>query len=236
MVGHLDGLVALVTGAYSGIGRAISAGFRSLGADVFATDVDIAGHPDLHHLDVTRSTSWQQIVERILDSRGRIDVLVNNAGIASYQSLSDFADEDWFRTTAVNMYGPAMGIRAVVPAMLRQKSGAIINISSIYAVKAVAGEAAYHASKAALLGITRNAAATYSRDGVRVNAILPGLIETPMTARQDIELNDYFIAATPMGRAGQPADLVGPAAFLASAQSAYVTGVALPVDGGFLAV
>lgn len=236
MLGRLEGKVALVTGAYSGIGQAISSGLRAHGARVYATDAKPSDAADLLDLDVTDGAAWQRVVDEILNVNGRLDILVNNAGVASYQSLTEFTEQDWNQTIAVNMYGPAAGIRAVVPSMLKQRSGSIINVSSIYAVKAVAGEAAYHASKAALVGITRNAAASYSKYGVRVNAILPGLIATPMTQNQDPELNEYFVASTPMGRVGLPADLVGPSVFLASDESAYVTGVALPVDGGFLAV
>jgi NAD(P)-dependent dehydrogenase (short-subunit alcohol dehydrogenase family) len=129
------------------------------------------------------------------------------------------------------MLGPALGIRAVLPHMLRDGRGSIINVSSIYGAKAVAGEAAYHASKAALLGLTRNAAATYSGNGIRVNALLPGLVMTPMTAGQDANSNSALIAATPMRRAVSPAELIGPAVFLASDEASFVTGVALPVDG-----
>lgn len=134
------------------------------------------------------------------------------------------------------MLGPALGIKAVLPTMLEARRGSVINVASIYASKAVAGEAAYHASKAALLGITRNAAATYSQDGVRVNALLPGLIRTPMTALQDDAKNDSLVSRTPMRRPGEPNELVGPAVFLAGDESSYVTGVALPLDGGYMAV
>lgn len=162
--------------------------------------------------------------------------MVNNAGVTSYEGCGDISIEEWHRVIAVNQYGPAEGMRAVFAAMQANGGGSIINISSILAARAVPGEAAYHASKAALLGMTRNAAASYADYGIRVNAILPGLIMTPMVADQEDAMNSSYVSGTPLNRAGQPKDLVGPAVFLASEASAYVTGVALPVDGGFLAV
>jgi 3alpha(or 20beta)-hydroxysteroid dehydrogenase len=234
------GRTALVTGAGSGIGAAIAAGFAAEGATVFRTDVS-AESPDptpdnLSRLDVTDSSGWADVIAAIVKEHQRLDILVNNAGVASYQSLDDFTEREWEHTVAVNMLGPALGIRSVLPHMRRERRGSIINVASIYGAIAVTGEAAYHASKAALLGMTRNAAATYSEDGIRVNALLPGLVMTPMTIGQDPASNAALVAATPMKRAASPDELVGPAVFLASDEASFVTGVALAVDGGLLAV
>jgi NAD(P)-dependent dehydrogenase (short-subunit alcohol dehydrogenase family) len=237
---RLLGKVALVTGAGSGIGAAIAQGFAREGATVYRSDLcGEATHPTrdvVFKMDVADPAQWREALRGIVASQAKLDILVNNAGIASYQSLGEFDEEEWQRTMAVNSLGPALGIREVLPHMLRAQQGSIINVSSIYGERAVVGEAAYHASKAALLGITRNAAATYSEHGVRVNALLPGLVTTPMTTAQDAVSNAALVAATPMKRAARPSELVGPAVFLASDEASFVTGVALPVDGGFLAV
>jgi 3alpha(or 20beta)-hydroxysteroid dehydrogenase len=143
--------------------------------------------------------------------------------------------EDWDRVVNVNQTGTYLGIKAVVPTMLSQGSGSIINISSVVGSRAVPDLADYHASKAAVIGITRNAAVTYASSGIRVNVILPGWIDTPSNESQPAHLTKQFIDNTPMRRGGRPADIAWAATYLAADESQYVTGVELPVDGGYLA-
>ncbi|HEX7291318.1 MAG TPA: SDR family NAD(P)-dependent oxidoreductase [Conexibacter sp.] len=234
--GRLSGKVALVTGGHQGIGKGIVDGFRDQGALVVCADVQCEDDGETsRRLDVTDEESWNAVVSSILERHRRIDVLVNNAGIGAYAPLHELTREEWDRIVGVNQLGTYLGIKTVVPSMLSHGLGSIINISSIFGSRAVAGIAAYHASKAAVIGITRNAAVTYATAGIRVNAILPGWIDTPAHQNQPKDLTRQFIGDTPMGRGGQPADVAWAAVYLAADESQYVTGVELPVDGGYLA-
>lgn len=176
------------------------------------------------------------MVEDVLDQQGRIDILVNNAGGTNYESYHDFKVDNWNALIALNQLGPALGMHAVLPSMLSAGRGSIINVSSIFGARAVAGISAYHASKGALLNMTRNAAVSYARQGVRINAVLPGWTDTPMAQAQDSKLNEEFIRRMPIGRGASPAEIAMPVVFLASDEAGFVTGVELPVDGGYLAI
>jgi NAD(P)-dependent dehydrogenase (short-subunit alcohol dehydrogenase family) len=237
---RLKGKVALVTGAGQGIGRAIAELFAREGAVVVATDMQepaarFAGI-EFQPLDVTKSADWQRVVADVLDRHRRIDVLVNNAGIvACYDPIHETSDEDWNRVIAVNQTGVFYGMRAVVPAMRAQRSGSIINISSIWGVVGAAGVAPYQASKGAVRTMTKNAAITYAIDNVRANSIHPGIIWTPLIEKQDKGITDGLVEDTPLKRLGRAEEVAYGALFLASDESAYVTGVELPIDGGILA-
>ncbi|KSV84161.1 hypothetical protein N184_12775 [Sinorhizobium sp. GL28] len=187
MVKRLENKIAIVTGAHSGIGLAIAEAFREEGAVVYATDIKASvGNIEPvreSRLDVTDENRWSQLVGAVLERHGRIDVLVNNAGGTNYESLHDFKVENWNALIALNQLGPALGMRTVLPAMLSAGMGSIINVSSIFGARAVTGISAYHASKGALLSMTRNAAVSYARQGVRINAVLPGWTDTPMARR-----------------------------------------------------
>lgn len=238
-MGRLTGKVAIVTGAARGIGRAVVETFLDEGGQVVATDVlspDARGErATWTELDVTDERAWQRVVDGVSDEYGRLDVLVNNAGISEYQAIHDVTMSSWRRIVAVNQTGVWLGMRAAVPVMRRSGGGSIINISSILGASAVSGEHVYHATKGAVLSMTRNAAVTYARENIRANAILPGWIRTPMTESQEPALNEAFIASTPMGRGAEPQDVAFSAVFLASDDSRYITGIDLPVDGGYLA-
>ena len=244
------GEVAIVTGAAQGNGRAIALGLAAAGARVVCCDIQADGAADVAesirsaggtaisaHLDVTDSKECTEIAALTERGFGATAVLVNNAGIIRRSpSDSDAFPGDWSAVMAVNATGPILMVRAVLP-QLRQTRGRIVNIASIMAVSAGPGLVAYAASKGAILQMTKALAHELAPDGIRVNAIGPGVIETPMTVatRGDPAAIGRFMAHTPMGRPGKPEELVGPVIFLASAASSYVTGILLPVDGGYLA-
>ena len=182
-----------------------------------------------------RKTTGNEFVGNLLSKHGRVDVLVNNAGIIAYSPLHELTTEDWMRVLNVNQTGVFLGMRAVVPAMQRQKTGSIINVSSIWGNAAVPGAHAYHATKGAVRNMTKNAAITYVADGVRVNSLHPGFIDTPLTQAQAPEVNAFVVAATPMKRAGTTREIANGALFLASDESSFMTGAELVIDGGYLA-
>lgn len=252
----LENHIAVVTGAGSGIGRAIAAGYAREGARVVLLDVnegaaaeaakeirDAGGKADSFALDVTRREDCVAIAMEIAGKIGQISILVNNAGIARRNGMLG-ADEavikDWEDVIAINLTGVFNVTHAFLP-QIRAAKGRIVNIGSIQSFVHVRtpSSPAYTASKHGVLGFTRALAAELGKEGVRVNAIGPGFIETPLNAQtraSNPELANTFIAHTPLGRAGKAEDIVGPAIFLASDLSAYVTGSIVMVDGGYRAV
>ena len=166
----------------------------------------------------------------------RIDVLVNNAGIVfCYAPIHETSLEDWDKVIAVNQKGIFLGMRAVIPAMMKQHGGSIINISSIWGVVGAPGVAPYQASKGAVRTMTKNAAITYAKDNIRANSIHPGIIWTPLIEAQEKAITDSLVADTPLGRLGQAEEVANGALFLASDEASFVTGVELAIDGGILA-
>ena len=236
---RLAGKVAIVTGAGRGIGRSIAEMFAREGATVIATSQSAnhefpAGIEYIEH-EVANEGAWKSIVSDVLERHGRIDVLVNNAGIIAYEPLHELTVDDWRRVVDVNQTGVFLGMREVIPAMLEQGAGSIINVSSIWGNAAVAGAHAYHATKGAVRNMSKNAAITYATTGVRVNSLHPGFIATPLTDAQDPGVNEFVVSMTPMGRAGQPDEIAAGALFLASDESSFMTGAELVIDGGYLA-
>ncbi len=246
----LAGRLALVTGGGQGNGRAIARGLARAGARVVVTDLNLqtatavareieteGGHAWSYALDVARAADCQALAEQVGREVGPIDLLVNNAGIIIREGLdSPQVVANMERMMDVNVLGTFQPTQAWLPA-LRSTRGCVINVASIAASAGLPGTVGYSPSKGAVKLLTQSMAVELAKDGVRVNAIAPGVIETPMTAvtRNAPEKLEKFMARTPMGRVGQAEELVGPVVFLASAMASYVTGVTLPVDGGFLA-
>ena len=238
---RLQGKVVLVTGAASGIGYAVSELFAKEGATVFASDIASPEQPysegiEAMKLDVTSEDDWEAAVDAVIEKSGRLDVLINNAGIIAYEPLHELDIKEWLRMIAVDQTGVFLGMREAVRVMRRQKSGSIVNISSIWGSAAVAGAHSYHAAKGAVRNMSKNAAMTYVADGIRVNSVHPGFIDTPLTDAQAPELNEVVIASTPMKRGGKPIEVAYGCLFLASDESSYVTGTELVIDGGYLAL
>lgn len=247
----LEGRLALVTGAGQGNGRAIVLGLAQAGARVIATDMNEANAAETarlaresgvsawsYALDVTSPEACQALAQRVQSEVGTIDLLVNNAGVIIREgTASPNAAANWRKTLDVNVHGTFNVSLAWLPAIKATKGG-IINIASIAAYAGQGGSLGYSPSKGAIKMFTQSLAAELAPLGVRVNALAPGVIATPMTAatREDPKRLEAFMTRIPMGRVGETEDLIGPVIFLASDMSRYVTGITLPVDGGFLAV
>ena len=233
--------VAVVTGAHRGIGYAIAERLAQEGAFVLAADI-IAEPPHYVNasityipMDVASLEGWRAVRTRLTQEHGRVDILVNAAGIISGTAgVHDVALNDWDRIIAVNQTGVMLGMQMAI-SMMRGRGGSIVNIASIWGLVGSAGQVAYHASKAAVMGMSRNAAISYARDGVRVNSVHPGLIGTEMVRALEPERTAGTLALTPMGRMGTPEEVAAGVLFLASDESSFVTGAVLAIDGGFTA-
>jgi 3alpha(or 20beta)-hydroxysteroid dehydrogenase len=231
--GRLSGKVALVTGAARGQGRAEAERFAAEGAVVVAADVLDVGDLGGVHLDVTSAESWAEAVGVAVARHGRIDVLVNNAGIHRLAPLDEMSEADFRQVLDVNLVGPYLGTRAVLGAM--GEGGSIVNVSSLNGLAGSARATAYTASKFGLRGLTRAAAVELGPRGIRVNAICPGVIRTPMVSYVVDEHEDAIARGLPLRRIGEPADVAEAALFLASDESAWITGADITVDGGQIA-
>jgi NAD(P)-dependent dehydrogenase (short-subunit alcohol dehydrogenase family) len=236
--GLLSGKVCLVTGAGSGIGRATASVLTDEGGVVLGCDLvpEAGTRYDCWRMDVRDEQGWSGWISAIEAEHGRIDVLVNNAGlVGSYLPLHEIDPADWDSVCDVNQRAVYLGMRAVIPLMLRQSAGSIVNVSSIWGIVGAPGVSAYQASKGAVRLMSRNAAITYARNGIRVNSVHPGLIYTEMIERQDPALTAQLVDATPLGRAAEPREVADVIAFLASDRASFITGAEICIDGGFTA-
>jgi len=239
---RLNQKVALVTGAGQGMGRAIAQRFAAEGAIVVALDINLAaaeetlknqaGQSIARSLNVADSAAVATLVDEVVAKWGRVDVLVNNAGIGSVDAFADIPDETWARVLNVNLNGAFYCARQVVRAMQKAGTrGTIINVASTAAVSGD-GPAHYCASKAALMGLTRSMAKELASQGIRINTLVPGPTNTPMMQSIPQEWTDVFIKGVPMGRMAEPEDIASVALFLASDDSGFVTGQNVAVNGG----
>ncbi|MFV0259516.1 MAG: glucose 1-dehydrogenase [Acidimicrobiales bacterium] len=243
-MGTLDGKVALITGGARGQGAAEGRLFAAEGATVHLTDVlDDEGKATaaevsatFHHHDVTSAAQWADVTAAVMAADGRIDVLINNAGIFRIEPMSTTSDDLWNQIIAINQTGVFLGMRTVAPIMTGQRSGSIINISSVAGLRGSGAAFAYGASKWAVRGMTKSAALELAPHGVRVNSIHPGIIDTPMAEEFDrVGVRDQVKANIPVGYLASAEDVAKLALYLASDASAYSTGSEFVVDGGFTA-
>jgi NAD(P)-dependent dehydrogenase (short-subunit alcohol dehydrogenase family) len=240
----LDGTIAIVTGGSTGIGRATAETYLDRGATVVIANRSVdAGRAtadalgcDFVPCDVADYEQVQALVETVVADHGRLDVMVNNAGIGRIGTVEDMSFEDWHDVLRINLSGVMHGTRAAMP-HLTESEGSVVSIASIYGLVAGPGATAYATAKGGIVNFTRSVAVDYAPRNVRVNSICPGFVETAMTdpAFDDDEFYEYVRGQTPMGRIAQPEEIAGLAAFLASDDASYITGANIPVDGGWTA-
>jgi 3alpha(or 20beta)-hydroxysteroid dehydrogenase len=238
--------VVLISGAARGQGAAEARAFAAEGASVVLCDIlddegaaaaaGIGGAARFHHLDVTDEGGWRKVVEETERELGRLDVLVNNAGVVRFGRVDEVELADFRAVLDINVTGTLLGIKTSAPALRRAGGGAIVNISSISGLKGAAGSAAYATSKWAVRGLTKAAAVDLARDGIRVNSVHPGVIDTPMVMRPGSsadEILDRHRSRLLIQRLGTPGDVVPVVLFLAGDEAAYITGAEFVVDGGW---
>ena len=250
---RLEGKTAIVTGGASGIGEATSRLFVEQGAQVVIADIDDGkgnaleaelnqnGEVAMYRkLDVTQESRWIEVVDEMMAKWGRLDIVVNNAGMSGAKGRATVEDtivENWDTVFAVNSTAVMLGTKTAIPAMRKNGGGAVVNVSSIFGIVGSPMGAAYHASKGAARTFSKAAAVQYAPDNIRVNSVYPGFTDTPMT--QDIhsqkEIRDARLAMTPMGRLGLPIDIAYGILYLASDEAGWVTGTELVIDGGEIA-
>ena len=240
--------VALVTGASRGIGRVVALALGRLGAYVVVNYLgnheaaeethqqlkSAGGDGEVSPFDVSQERQVDEGVKKIVDRRGKIDILVNNAGVTLDNLLVRLKEEDWDRVLAINLKGTAHCTKAVCRGMIRERYGRIVNMTSVVGQTGNAGQSAYAASKAGIIGFTRAMARELASRGITVNAVAPGYIDTEMTAKLSSQLKEEFLRAIPLGRFGACEDVAETVAFLAGPGAGYITGQVISVNGGLL--
>lgn len=252
-MGHLKDKVALVTGAGSGIGRASALAFSKEGAKVAVADIDAAGGETTVDLiknaggeaifimaDVTQAAEVETMVNKVIQLYGALNCAFNNAGIEGTPlvATADLTEETWDSVIDINLKGVWLCLKYEIPQMLKQGNGAIVNSSSVAGLQGSRfGGAAYGASKFGIIGLTKTAALEYASQGIRINAVCPGVISTPMLERlekADPQISKKLNAAHPIGRMGRPEEIAEAVTWLCSDKAAFVTGHAMAIDGGFV--
>ncbi|MDR9856936.1 glucose 1-dehydrogenase [Paenibacillus sp. VCA1] len=246
-MGRVSGKVAIVTGAAGGMGKEDALLLAKEGAKVVVTDIQeekvnevvdqinqSGGEAIGFRHDVTSEEEWIRIIDETVEKWGKIDVLVNNAGISLAKSLVDTTAQDWDKVMSINLTGGFFGIKHVIPVMQKNGGGSIINISSIAGLTGSNGAGPYTASKGAVRLLTKAIAIDYGKDNIRCNSIHPGYIETPMTKDllADDQMTKWFLSNTPLARLGKAENIAAGVLFLASDESSFITGAELAIDGG----
>ena len=251
-MGKLEGKVALITGGGSGIGRAISTLFAEEGAKVMIADYVAEGGEETVNIikksgceasfvktDVSKMADVENVVKATVDTYGKLDILINNAGVMQNMAPThETPDDEWERVININLKGVFLGMKYAAPEMLKGGGGAIVNAASVAGLVGMAGAPAYCASKGGVVQLTKVAALDYATQNIRVNCICPGVIWTPMVEAitgGNEQAVAQFTAMEPVGRMGKPEEVARAYLFLASDDASFITGVAFPVDGAFVA-
>ena len=245
----MEGKAGLVTGAAGGIGRGVALELAREGAAVLVSDLErsraggeetvtlikgAGGAAEFAPCDVPLAVDVEALVDRAVDVFGRLDYAVNNAGVATHKPTAEFSEEEFDWITSVNLKGAFLSMRAEIPRMVAQGGGAIVNVGSVASLCAVRDIGVYTASKHGILGLTKNAAMEYGGDGVRVNCVCPNAIRTPLMEVSPPDFVEELIRPQAIKRFGEPEEVGFAVAYLCSDRAAFITGVALPIDGGYL--
>jgi NAD(P)-dependent dehydrogenase (short-subunit alcohol dehydrogenase family) len=252
MAGRVDGKVALVTGGGSGIGRATALAFAREGAKVVVADIVVAGGEETVRMikaaggealfvkaDVAKAAEVEAMIKKAVETYGRVDCAFNNAGIeGAVAPTHECTEENWDRVVAIDLKGVWLCMKYEIPQMLKQGGGAIVNTASVAGLVGFQGAPAYVASKHGVNGLTKTAALEYAKSGIRVNAVCPGVIHTPMVERAfsaNPQMAESVAAIEPVGRMGKPEEIAEAVVWLCSDAASFVTGLPMAVDGGLVA-